>query len=136
MPVGVGAIAAVLGLDDSAIAAACSEAAQGEVVEPVNFNSPGQVVIAGHANAVQSCAAGLQGAGRKARRAAADERAGAQLVDAAGRASGSRRNWLPVPLREPQIAFWSPVDAAAHAIRPTSGAAAAGSWPARCAGRT
>lgn len=52
VPVGVGAIAAVLGLDDEAIEAACREAAQGEVVEPVNYNSPGQIVIAGHATAV------------------------------------------------------------------------------------
>ena len=53
VPVGQGAMAAVLGLDDDAIAAACREAARGEVVEPVNFNAPGQVVIAGHATAVQ-----------------------------------------------------------------------------------
>jgi len=53
VPVGQGAMAAVLGLDDEAMAAACREAAQGEVVEPVNFNAPGQVVIAGQASAVQ-----------------------------------------------------------------------------------
>jgi [acyl-carrier-protein] S-malonyltransferase len=53
VPVGQGAMAAVLGLDDDAIAAACREAARGEVVEPVNFNAPGQVVIAGQATAVQ-----------------------------------------------------------------------------------
>ena len=52
VPVGVGAMAAVMGLDDKGVAAACREAAQGEVVESVNFNSPGQVVIAGHAAAV------------------------------------------------------------------------------------
>ena len=52
VPVGTGAIAAVLGLDDAAIEAACREAAQGEVVEPVNYNSPGQIAIAGHATAV------------------------------------------------------------------------------------
>jgi [acyl-carrier-protein] S-malonyltransferase len=52
VPLGQGAMAAVLGLDDDAISAACAEAEQGEVVEPVNFNAPGQVVIAGHAGAV------------------------------------------------------------------------------------
>jgi len=52
VPLGQGAMAAVLGLEDADLEAACREAAQGEVVEPVNFNSPGQVVIAGHATAV------------------------------------------------------------------------------------
>lgn len=52
VPLGQGAMAAVLGLDDAEIEAACREAEQGEVVEAVNFNSPGQVVIAGHASAV------------------------------------------------------------------------------------
>ena len=49
---GEGAMAAILGLDDEQIIAACREAAQGEVVEAVNFNSPAQVVIAGQAAAV------------------------------------------------------------------------------------
>ena len=52
VPLGTGAMAAVLGLDDADVEAACREAAGGEVVEPVNFNAPGQVVIAGHAAAV------------------------------------------------------------------------------------
>jgi [acyl-carrier-protein] S-malonyltransferase len=50
---GVGAMAAVLGLDDDVVRAVCSEAAQGEVLEAVNFNSPGQVVIAGNKAAVE-----------------------------------------------------------------------------------
>jgi [acyl-carrier-protein] S-malonyltransferase len=54
VPAGVGAMAALLGLDDEAARAACAEAEQnGEVVQAVNFNSPGQIVIAGHAAAVQ-----------------------------------------------------------------------------------
>ncbi|MBU2887045.1 ACP S-malonyltransferase [Gilvimarinus agarilyticus] len=53
VPAGRGAMAAIIGLDDDAIVKACSEAAQGDVVCPVNFNSPGQVVIAGTADAVQ-----------------------------------------------------------------------------------
>ena len=53
VPLGEGAMAALLGLDDDAVRSACAEAAQGQVVEAVNFNAPGQVVIAGHAAAVQ-----------------------------------------------------------------------------------
>jgi len=53
VPPGVGAMAAIMGGDDDAVAAACTEAAQGQVVEPVNFNAPGQVVIAGHREAVE-----------------------------------------------------------------------------------
>src|SRR5271167_4755580 len=52
VPAGQGAIAAILGLEDADVEAACEEAAQGEVVEAVNFNAPGQVVIAGQAAAV------------------------------------------------------------------------------------
>jgi [acyl-carrier-protein] S-malonyltransferase len=52
VPLGQGAMAAILGLEDADLAAACREAAHGEVVEPVNFNAPGQTVIAGHATAV------------------------------------------------------------------------------------
>ena len=50
---GVGAMAAILGLEDDAVRAVCSDAAQDEVLEAVNFNSPGQVVIAGHKAAVE-----------------------------------------------------------------------------------
>lgn len=50
---GVGAMAAILGLDDAAVRAVCVESAQGQVIEAVNLNSPGQVVIAGHKEAVE-----------------------------------------------------------------------------------
>ena len=53
VPVGMGSMAAILGLPDDRVRQACSEAAQGEVVEPVNFNAPSQVVIAGHSRAVE-----------------------------------------------------------------------------------
>jgi len=53
VPAGTGAMAAILGLDDESVAEVCSQAAGNEVVEPVNYNSPGQVVIAGHLEAVQ-----------------------------------------------------------------------------------
>ena len=61
VPAGTGAMAAILGLEDDAARAACAEAAQGEVVQAVNFNAPGQVVIAGHkaavARAIEACKA-------------------------------------------------------------------------------
>jgi len=52
VPVGVGAMAAILGVEPDILSGICAEAAQGEVVSPANFNSPGQIVIAGHAGAV------------------------------------------------------------------------------------
>ena len=52
VPAGTGAMAAILGLDDAVIESACAEAAQGSVVQAVNYNSPGQLVIAGEAQAV------------------------------------------------------------------------------------
>ena len=61
VPEGQGAMAAILGLDDDAARAACAEAEQGEAVQAVNFNAPGQVVIAGHksavARAIEACRA-------------------------------------------------------------------------------
>ena len=53
VPEGAGAMAAILGIDDAEVEAACVQASQGEVVEAVNYNFPGQVVIAGHAGAVE-----------------------------------------------------------------------------------
>lgn len=65
VPEGQGAMAAILGLDDDVITAACAEAAQGEVVEAVNFNSPGQVVIAGSRAAVERAIEVLKARGAK-----------------------------------------------------------------------
>lgn len=65
VPAGTGAMAAILGLDDAGIAAACAEAAQGEVVEPVNFNAPGQTVIAGHKGAVERACEACKARGAK-----------------------------------------------------------------------
>ncbi|ANN66219.1 ACP S-malonyltransferase [Bordetella bronchialis] len=65
VPVGTGAMAAVLGLDDDAVRAACAQAAQGEVVEAVNFNAPAQVVIAGHKAAVERACEAAKAAGAK-----------------------------------------------------------------------
>jgi len=63
--IGEGAMAAILGLDDDALRAACGEAAQGQVVEPVNFNAPSQVVIAGHKAAVERGMASAKARGAK-----------------------------------------------------------------------
>jgi [acyl-carrier-protein] S-malonyltransferase len=65
VPAGQGGMAAILGLDDDAVRAVCAEAAQGAVVEAVNFNSPGQVVIAGEAIAVERAVVLAKAAGAK-----------------------------------------------------------------------
>lgn len=66
VPAGTGAMAAILGLDDDAVNQVCAQAAEQEIVQAVNFNSPGQVVIAGHKHAVERAAelAKQQGAKR------------------------------------------------------------------------
>ena len=65
VPAGQGAMAAILGLDDDAIAEACAEAAGDEVVSPANFNAPGQIVIAGHSAAVERAIEGCKARGAK-----------------------------------------------------------------------
>lgn len=65
VPAGVGAMAAVLGLEPDKVKAACDAAAEGEVLAPANYNSPEQTVIAGHASAVARAEAKLKEAGAK-----------------------------------------------------------------------
>ncbi|ODS43369.1 [acyl-carrier-protein] S-malonyltransferase [Pasteurella multocida] len=65
VPEGTGAMYAIIGLDNEAIISACADAAQGGVVSAVNFNSPGQVVIAGAKAAVERAAAACKDAGAK-----------------------------------------------------------------------
>jgi [acyl-carrier-protein] S-malonyltransferase len=65
VPVGVGAMAAVIGLDDDKVDEVCAAVANGECVNGVNYNSPGQVVIAGHAAAVDRATVALKEAGAK-----------------------------------------------------------------------
>jgi [acyl-carrier-protein] S-malonyltransferase len=114
VPAGVGAIAAVLGLEDEAIATACAGAAQGEVVELVNFNSPGQVVIAGHAGSVQRALEACKAAGAKrALQLPMSVPAHSSLMQpAADRFAEALRG---AQIVAPAIAYWSPVDGAAHA---------------------
>ena len=65
VPVGIGAMAAILGLDDDVVRAACVQGAEGEVVEAVNFNAPSQVVIAGHKGAVERTCEAARALGAK-----------------------------------------------------------------------
>jgi [acyl-carrier-protein] S-malonyltransferase len=65
VPAGTGGMAAILGLEDADVLAACAEAAQGEVVSAVNFNAPGQVVIAGAAKAVERAIEACKARGAK-----------------------------------------------------------------------
>lgn len=65
VPEGTGGIAAIVGLDDALVEAVCAEAAQGEVLEPANLNSPGQIVIAGHRGAVERGMAAAKARGAK-----------------------------------------------------------------------
>ena len=113
VPAGTGAMAAILGLTDEQVAASCDRAAQGEVVEPVNFNAPGQVVIAGARGAVERAIDACKAAGAKraivlplsvpshcSLMAPAAERLESHLQD--------------VPLVKPVIRYVSAVDALAH----------------------
>lgn len=65
VPVGTGSMAAILGLDDATVQQVCVEAAEGEIVEAVNFNAPAQVVIAGHLAAVERACERARAAGAK-----------------------------------------------------------------------
>ncbi|AIL33250.1 ACP S-malonyltransferase [Basilea psittacipulmonis] len=65
VPVGVGAMAAIIGLDDETVIDVCSKAAEGDVVQAVNFNAPSQVVIAGHKTAVERACELAKAAGAK-----------------------------------------------------------------------
>jgi [acyl-carrier-protein] S-malonyltransferase len=111
---GVGAMAAVIGGDDDAIAEACREAAQGEVVEPVNFNGPGQVVIAGNKAAVERAmaAAKARGAKRAVLLPVSAPFHSSLLAPAAERLA---RRLADVALVEPSIPDVHNVDVAMHA---------------------
>lgn len=111
VPMGTGAMAAILGLDDDAVRAACADAAQGEIVEPVNFNAPSQVVIAGHKAAVERCAeaAKARGAKRAVMLPVSAPFHSSLLKPAADRL---RERMQSVTFRAPQIAIVNNVDVA------------------------
>jgi len=110
VPVGEGAMAALLGLEDDAVRAACVEAAEGQVVEAVNFNAPGQVVIAGHAAAVQRAiaAAKARGAKRAVSLPVSAPFHSSLLAPAAARLAAALG---PVDVRPPRIPVVNNVDA-------------------------
>jgi len=87
VPTGVGAMAAILGLDNDAVRAICAEASGPQVAEPVNYNSPGQVVIAGHAAAVDDAIERAKAAGaRRAMKLPVSVPSHSSLMTEAGRA--------------------------------------------------
>jgi [acyl-carrier-protein] S-malonyltransferase len=111
---GAGAMAAVIGLDDGHIAEVCAAAAQGEIVSPANFNAPGQVVIAGHAGAVDRALAGAKGAGAKRSiKLAVSVPSHCPLMGPAAERLGERL--AEVTLRPPAVRVVHNVDAASHA---------------------
>jgi [acyl-carrier-protein] S-malonyltransferase len=113
VPLGEGAMAAILGLDDAGLELACREAAQGQVVEPVNFNAPGQTVIAGNAAAVARAmeAAKARGAKRAVLLPVSVPSHSSLMRDAAGRLA---ERLARVPLRMPSIADVYTVDVRTH----------------------
>ncbi len=113
VPAGTGAMAAILGLTDEQVAASCDRAAQGEVVEPVNFNAPGQVVIAGARGAVERAIDACKAAGAK--RAIVLPLSVPSHCSLMGPAAERLESHLrDVPLVKPVIRYVSAVDALAH----------------------
>ncbi|MGN6453615.1 MAG: ACP S-malonyltransferase, partial [Steroidobacteraceae bacterium] len=113
VPAGSGAMAAILGLEDEIVLAVCREAAQGAAVEAVNFNSPGQIVIAGDAAAVQRAIDDAKSKGAKrALVLPVSVPAHSSLMRAAGERLRSRLDALNV--RKPTISYVSAVDARQH----------------------
>jgi [acyl-carrier-protein] S-malonyltransferase len=116
VPVGVGAMAAVLGLDADTVAALCTEAAEGEVLAPANLNGGGQTVVAGHAGAVDRLIALAGERGGRAQRLAVSAPFHCALMKPA--AAGLERFLGGVRFAEPAFPVVSSVDA-----RPVAGAA-------------
>ena len=110
VPVGHGAMAAILGLDEDAVRAACLDGAEGEVVSPANLNAPGQVVIAGTAAAVAR--AGERAKGRGAKRVIALQ-VSAPFHCALMAPAGARLapELQAVPTRDPRVPVVANVDA-------------------------
>jgi len=111
VPVGVGGMAVILGLSDDDVRAACAEGAQGEVVEAVNFNTPAQVVIAGHNGAVErACAAAKAKGAKRAQALAVSAPFHSSLLKPA---SERLRGYLAgVQFSKPRIALINNVDVA------------------------
>jgi [acyl-carrier-protein] S-malonyltransferase len=113
VPAGKGAMAAILGLEDAAAEAACAEAAQGEVVEAVNYNAPGQIVIAGDTGAVERAMAAAKARGAKrALLLPVSVPAHSSLLQ--GAAVQFRERLAQTAISTPTIRWFSAVDAAEH----------------------
>jgi [acyl-carrier-protein] S-malonyltransferase len=113
VPEGVGAMAAILGLDDAAVADVCINAAGSDVVSPVNYNSPGQVVIAGHANAVQRAIDLAREAGaRRAVQLPVSVPSHCSLMEPAAEQFGARLEQTAI--KPPRIPVIQNVDAVPH----------------------
>jgi [acyl-carrier-protein] S-malonyltransferase len=113
VPAGTGAMAAILGLDDAVAEVVCTEAAEGEVVEAVNYNSPGQIVIAGHASAVARAIVLAKARGAK-RAVTLPVSVPAHSSLMQGAAAQLRERLASVPVHTPEITYLSAVDAAPH----------------------
>jgi [acyl-carrier-protein] S-malonyltransferase len=113
VPAGAGAMAAIIGLTDEQVAASCSDAAQGEVVEAVNFNAPGQVVIAGTRAAVERAIVIAKAAGAK-RALALPLSVPSHCSLMAPAAQRLAVHLAGVRLVQPAITYVSAVDARAH----------------------
>lgn len=113
VPEGVGAMAAVLGLDDDAVRAVCAEAAQGEVLAAVNFNSPGQVVIAGNKAAVdRGCVLAKEKGAKRALPLPVSVPSHCALMQPA--AEKLRRAMDAIEIRTPAVPVIHNADVAAH----------------------
>ncbi len=113
VPAGSGAMAAIIGLDDAGVEAACREAAQGAIVEAANFNSPGQVVIAGEKAAVQRAIEAARARGAK-RAVALPVSVPSHTSLMRGAAERLRERLRSLEVRVPRIRYVSAVDASAH----------------------
>ena len=114
VPEGTGAMAAILGLEDDAVREACAQAAQGEVLEAVNFNSPGQVVIAGHRPAVERGMALARERGAK-RALALPVSVPSHSTLMRGAAGKLAERLAQINLKAPRIPVWHNADVAAYA---------------------
>jgi [acyl-carrier-protein] S-malonyltransferase len=113
VPLGTGAVAAILGLEEASLEEACREAAQNEIVALANFNAPGQIVIAGHTAAVQRAIEGAKARGAK-RAVLLPVSVPVHTSLMRGAADRLANRLRSVEFRKPQIPFISAVDAASH----------------------
>lgn len=113
VPLGTGAVAAILGLEEATLEEACREASQGQIVTPANFNAPGQIVIAGHTAAVQRAIEGAKSRGAK-RAVLLPVSVPVHTSLMRGAAERLATRLKSVEFRKPQITYISAVDAQVH----------------------